>query len=98
MRTGQHWNTGIDTNEKKRKKKKSQAKYRKEEKGKTYIKKHNKAVERKKKHLNACANMEAIEEGKRAHEQIIESKWDLDAFVGRSLVDMYTKCGRMEDV
>jgi len=93
--------------EKKKEEKKSQAKYRKEEKGKTYIKKHNKAVERKQKekrkkekikHLNACTNMEAIEEGKHAHEQIIESEWDLDAFVGRSLVDMYTKCGRMEDV
>jgi len=92
---------------KKKEEKKSQAKYRKEEKGNIYKKKHNKAVERKQKqktkkekikHLNACANMEAIEEGKRAHEQIIESEWDLDAFVGRSLVDMYTKCGRMEDV
>jgi hypothetical protein len=40
LRSAQHWNTGIDTNEKKKKKgkRKSQAKYRKEEKGKTYIK------------------------------------------------------------
>jgi hypothetical protein len=94
---------------KKKEEKKSQAKYKKEEKGKTYIKKtqkssgkktktKNKERKKKKKHLNACANMEAIEEGKRAHEQIIEIEWDLDAFVGRSLVDMYTKCGRMEDV
>ncbi len=45
VRTAQHWNTGIDTNEKKKEEKKSQAKYRKEEKGKTYIKKHNKTVE-----------------------------------------------------
>jgi pentatricopeptide repeat protein len=48
--------------------------------------------------LNACANMEAIKEGKHVHEQIIENEWDLDACVGSSLVDMYTKCGRMEDV
>jgi hypothetical protein len=49
LRTAQHWNTGIDTNEKKKKEeKKSQVKYRKEEKGKTciYIK-NNKTVERK---------------------------------------------------
>jgi len=48
--------------------------------------------------LNSCANTKAIEEDKHVHEQIIESGWDLDAFAGNSLVDMYTKCGRMEDV
>ncbi len=28
--------------------------------------------------LNACASVLAIEEGRSAHEQIIESGWDLD--------------------
>jgi len=55
------------------------------ERKKKDIKKHNKAVERKQKqktkkekikHLNACANMEAIEEGKCAHGQIIEQMCD----------------------
>jgi pentatricopeptide repeat protein len=41
--------------------------------------------------------MEVIEEGKHVHEQIIESGWDLDVFVGSSLVDMYAECDNMED-
>jgi len=47
--------------------------------------------------LSACASIEALEEGKHAHEQIIESGWDSDVFVGSSLVDMYAKCGSMDD-
>ncbi len=34
--------------------------------------------------LNACASLVALE----AHEQIIQSGWDLDVFVGTSLVDI----------
>jgi pentatricopeptide repeat protein len=47
--------------------------------------------------INACANIEALEEGKHVHEKIIESGWDTDVFVGSSLVDMYAKCGSLED-
>jgi pentatricopeptide repeat protein len=47
--------------------------------------------------LNACASVGALEEGRRAHEQIIQSGCDLDVFVGSSLVDMYAKCGSMEE-
>ncbi|CAK9213803.1 unnamed protein product [Sphagnum troendelagicum] len=47
--------------------------------------------------LNACASIMALEEGRCAHEQIIQSGYELDAFVGNSLVDMYVKCGSMED-
>jgi pentatricopeptide repeat protein len=47
--------------------------------------------------LNACASIMALDEGRRAHEQIIQSGCELDAFVGNSLVDMYVKCGSMED-
>jgi hypothetical protein len=39
----------------------------------------------------------AIEEGRCAHEQIFQSGWELDAFVGSSLINMYAKCGSMED-
>jgi pentatricopeptide repeat protein len=39
----------------------------------------------------------AIEEGRCAHEQIFQSGCELDAFVGRSLINMYAKCGSMED-
>jgi pentatricopeptide repeat protein len=47
--------------------------------------------------LNACASMVALEEGRCAHEQIIQSGLESDVFVGSSLVDMYAKCGSMED-
>ncbi len=47
--------------------------------------------------LNACASIAALEEGRCVHEQIIESGWDSDVFVGSSLVDMYAKCGSLED-
>ncbi|CAM6035145.1 unnamed protein product [Sphagnum compactum] len=47
--------------------------------------------------LNACASMVAYEEGRSVHEQIIQSGCESDVFVGSSLVDMYTKCGSLED-
>ncbi|CAK9252120.1 unnamed protein product, partial [Sphagnum jensenii] len=47
--------------------------------------------------LNACASIVALEEGRHAHEQIIETGCNSDVFVGSSLVDMYAKCGSMED-
>jgi pentatricopeptide repeat protein len=47
--------------------------------------------------LNACASIMALEEGRCAHEQIIQSGCESDVFVGSSLVDMYAKCGSMED-
>jgi pentatricopeptide repeat protein len=47
--------------------------------------------------LNTCANTVALQEGRCVHEWI-ESRWDSDVFVGNKLVDMYAKCGNMEDV
>ncbi len=47
--------------------------------------------------LNACASMVALEEGRHAHEQIIQSGYESVAFVGNSLIDMYAKCGSLED-
>jgi pentatricopeptide repeat protein len=47
--------------------------------------------------LNACASVAALEEGKRVHEQIIESGFESDVFVCNSLLDMYAKCGSIED-
>ncbi len=47
--------------------------------------------------VNACAIIVVLEEGRCAHEQIIQSGWGSDIFVGNSLVDMYAKCGSMED-
>ncbi|CAK9211914.1 unnamed protein product [Sphagnum troendelagicum] len=47
--------------------------------------------------LNACASLVALEDGRCAHEQIIQSGCESDVFVGSSLVDMYAKCGSIED-
>ncbi len=47
--------------------------------------------------LNACASLVALEEGRSIHQQIIHSGCELVIFVGNSLVDMYAKCGSMED-
>ncbi|CAM6014887.1 unnamed protein product [Sphagnum balticum] len=47
--------------------------------------------------LNACASIVALEEGRCVHQQIIEHGWDSDVFVANSLIDMYAKCGSMED-
>jgi hypothetical protein len=40
--------------------------------------------------LNACANVDIVEEGMCVHWQIIQSGLELDVFVGGSLVDMHT--------
>ncbi len=47
--------------------------------------------------LIASASVVAIEEGSGVHEQIIQSGCECDVFVGSSLVDMYPKCGSLED-
>ncbi|KAH9571029.1 hypothetical protein CY35_02G072600 [Sphagnum magellanicum] len=47
--------------------------------------------------LNACASVVALEEGRRAHDWVIKSGWDSIVFVGNSLIDMYAKCGSLED-
>jgi pentatricopeptide repeat protein len=46
--------------------------------------------------LNACASLVALKEGRDTHEQIIQRGWESDVFM-MSLVDMYAKCGSMED-
>ncbi|CAM6025997.1 unnamed protein product [Sphagnum balticum] len=47
--------------------------------------------------LNACASLRALDEGKHAHLQIIKSGCESNIYVGNSLIDMYAKCGSMED-
>jgi hypothetical protein len=42
--------------------------------------------------LNVCATVVASKEGRYAHEQIIQSRWHSDVFLGRSLMDMYATC------
>ncbi|KAF5748896.1 hypothetical protein HS088_TW04G00857 [Tripterygium wilfordii] len=47
--------------------------------------------------LKACASREALNSGMEIHGRIIKSGMGLHAFVGGALVDMYCKCGMMEE-
>ncbi len=47
--------------------------------------------------LNACATVLALEGGRCVHQEVIQSGLELDVFVGSSLVDMYAKCGSMDN-
>ncbi len=47
--------------------------------------------------LNACVSVVALEDGRNVHDWIVQSSCAIDVFVGSSLVDMYTKCGSIED-
>ncbi|CAM6016298.1 unnamed protein product [Sphagnum balticum] len=46
-------------------------------------------------HFKMC--MAAIEEGRCVHQQIIQTGLESNVFVGITLVDMYAKCGSIED-
>eukprot|EP01018_Ginkgo_biloba_P009791 Gb_07727 [translate_table: standard] len=47
--------------------------------------------------LPACANFAALQQGKEAHDDVIRSGFQSDIIVGNALVDMYAKCGSIED-
>ncbi|KAJ7298442.1 hypothetical protein O6H91_Y582200 [Diphasiastrum complanatum] len=47
--------------------------------------------------LKACASLEALEQGKQLHSDIIKRGFQLNVIVGSTLVDMYAKCGCIED-
>ncbi|KAJ8761519.1 hypothetical protein K2173_001654 [Erythroxylum novogranatense] len=47
--------------------------------------------------LNACANLSAYEQGKQVHVHILKYGFFSDVFAGNSLVNMYAKCGSIDD-
>jgi hypothetical protein len=47
--------------------------------------------------MKPIKEIKAQEEGRCVLEQIIDCGWNSDVFVGNCLVDMYVKCGSMED-
>eukprot|EP01018_Ginkgo_biloba_P009788 Gb_07729 [translate_table: standard] len=47
--------------------------------------------------LSVCANLAALQEGKKVHDDITSSGLQSDVFVGCALVDMYAKCGSIGD-
>ncbi|KAL3525805.1 hypothetical protein ACH5RR_014177 [Cinchona calisaya] len=47
--------------------------------------------------LDACANLATVELGKQIHAQIIKQELQTDVFITSTLVDMYSKCGNLQD-
>eukprot|EP01018_Ginkgo_biloba_P004743 Gb_35534 [translate_table: standard] len=47
--------------------------------------------------LNACAGLASLREGKAIHDHIVRIGFESDFFVGAALIDMYAKCGSVED-
>lgn len=53
--------------------------------------------------LNACANLADLKLGRQVHALVLKHGFrfqtgqELDIFVGNSLIDMYMKCGSVED-
>ncbi|KAJ7542131.1 hypothetical protein O6H91_10G091000 [Diphasiastrum complanatum] len=47
--------------------------------------------------LSACASLAALEQGKQLHFDIIKRGFHSNVIVGNTLVDMYAKCGCIED-
>ncbi|XP_062098362.1 pentatricopeptide repeat-containing protein At1g08070, chloroplastic-like [Humulus lupulus] len=46
--------------------------------------------------LNSCANLGLLELGKWVHEYIDKKQIEADGFIGNALVDMYAKCGSID--
>nr|UPT48715.1 pentatricopeptide repeat protein AaPPR665 [Agave angustifolia] len=47
--------------------------------------------------FGACASMGAMDQGKWIHALLIKSQHKLTSYVGNTLLDMYAKCGSIED-
>ncbi|XP_057853249.2 pentatricopeptide repeat-containing protein At3g24000, mitochondrial [Cryptomeria japonica] len=47
--------------------------------------------------LKACASDAALEKGMQVHVHVIKTGFALDVIVGTAVVDMYAKCGRIEN-
>ncbi len=47
--------------------------------------------------VNARYGLGALDDGRLVHEQLNQSGCESDVFVGSSLIDMYSKCGSIED-
>ncbi|CAK9214662.1 unnamed protein product [Sphagnum troendelagicum] len=47
--------------------------------------------------LNACASSGTLEDGQRLHGDVIKSGCESVVYVANSLIDMYAKCGSIED-
>eukprot|EP01018_Ginkgo_biloba_P025794 Gb_04080 [translate_table: standard] len=47
--------------------------------------------------LKACAGLSALEEGEEIHYHIVRNGLESDVYVGNALIDMYAKCGSIDN-
>ncbi|PKA63443.1 Pentatricopeptide repeat-containing protein [Apostasia shenzhenica] len=47
--------------------------------------------------LNVCSDLTALEEGKAVHKYMENHKMEVDVALGTALIDMYTKCGCLDE-
>ncbi|KAL7601003.1 hypothetical protein Lser_V15G27140 [Lactuca serriola] len=47
--------------------------------------------------LKACSNLSAIDMGRNVHDHMVRTGWEMDVFVGASLINMYAKCGNVSN-
>lgn len=47
--------------------------------------------------LKSCSSIACLDQGQQIHAQIVGAGFELDFFVGNTLIDMYSKCGSLED-
>eukprot|EP01018_Ginkgo_biloba_P000579 Gb_09654 [translate_table: standard] len=47
--------------------------------------------------LKVCASLAALEEGMEVHNHTVKTGFDINVIVGTALVDMYAKCGSLEN-
>lgn len=47
--------------------------------------------------LSTCASLASLEQGKQIHAHVVKNMFGSDVFVGSALVDMYAKCGSIDD-
>ncbi|KAM0933131.1 putative tetratricopeptide-like helical domain superfamily, DYW domain-containing protein [Dioscorea sansibarensis] len=47
--------------------------------------------------LNSCCGIEALDRGRKIHAKATKHGFDIDVFVGNSLVVLYSKCGAISD-
>jgi pentatricopeptide repeat protein len=47
--------------------------------------------------INSCARLSSIPQGRQMHAQVLKDGYDQNVYVGSALIDMYAKCGNMDD-
>ena len=46
--------------------------------------------------ISACAHLGALDLGREIHLYILQNGFDLDVYIGSTLIDMYAKCGSLD--